>query len=79
LYVDSGGEDIKTKVIVPDSGGENAIVRGFVQVEHQPRDESDGHARGHIQKSIQVYCTNHSPTSKCGQISPGDILQVVNH
>jgi hypothetical protein len=45
-----------------------------VQVKHQPRDESDGHARGHIQKLIQVCCTHHSPTSKCGQISPGDIL-----
>lgn len=60
LYVDSAGKDTEVGTIVPDGGGENAIIRGCVQVKHQPRDESDGHAGGHIQnRSVLIAPITH--------------------
>jgi hypothetical protein len=47
LYVDPSGEDREAGAIVLGGSGENASV-SLVQVEHQPRDESNRHAKGHL-------------------------------
>jgi hypothetical protein len=67
LQVDPGGNDSEA-LIVRGEGGEDASVDRFVQVKHQPRNESNGHAAPRSRLiSTHVYRINHSPTSKCAE------------
>lgn len=49
LYVDPSSKDNGIVVIILDGGSKNACIDRFVQIEHQPRDESHGYARVHSQ------------------------------
>lgn len=59
LHVDLGGKDGEAWAVL--GGGEgSASTISLVQVEHQPRDESDGNAECHIQyQSVRIAPTTY--------------------
>jgi hypothetical protein len=48
LYVNPSGKDREAGAVVLGRSRENPSVDSVVQVQHKPRDESNGHAEDHL-------------------------------